>query len=292
MSSNSMGIQKANHLFLEMDKKKPDINKHYMMFEKYDGWYGYLDFPSCIITSRQHREIPALKELSDLIRTKRPNTKGRLIFEIMIEGLEVDSFHELNGILNRKSEQAENVYLRVHDFIPDFQFCTMPTSNRYAFAMEIVRRIDLRSVLAAPLLGLSNKIDEWQHMAAKIQARGGEGLILKDKDSFYHPNKRISSLMKIKEEVSTEMLVTNVVEATGDHVGMVGKLICKDENNQLHEIGMGCATHNERISWLQDTTLIINKVVEIKAMKKLKDGKYREPRFKAIRYDKAIHELG
>jgi len=291
-TTDMMGIQKAKHLFLEMDKKKPAIDQPYMMFEKHDGWFGFLDFPSCIIHSRQLREIPSLKELSDLIRTRRPDVKGRLIFEIMIEGMEVARFHELNGILNRKFEQAEDVYLQVHDFIPDFQFCKLTTHHRYQFAKEIVARINLPQVRISPILGVSQDPKEWHQMAEKVQSRGGEGLILKARNSLYTAGKRISTLLKIKEEVSVEMLVTDVIEGTGDHTGMAGKLICKDEVNQLHEIGMGCATHKERTEWFQDKSIIKDTVVEVKAMKKLPDGKYREPRFKARRFDKGVHELG
>ena len=292
INNSMMGIQKAKHLFLEMDKKKPNIDHPYMMFEKHDGWFGFLDFPSCIIHSRQLRAIPSLVELSNTIREHRPNVKGRLIFEIMIEGMEVDSFHELNGILNRKYEQAEDVYLMVHDFIPDFQFCNMKTLQRYMFAKEIVARIGLPQVRLSPLLGVSNHPEQWQRVAGKIQTRGGEGLILKDANALYTAGKRISTLMKIKEEVTVEMLVTNVVEGAGLHEGMAGKLICTDEVGQLHEVGMGCATHAEREDWLITPSLIKGSVVEIKAMKKLKDGKYREPRFKAQRFDKGVHELG
>jgi ATP-dependent DNA ligase len=289
--SNMMGIQKAKHLYLELDKKKPVINNS-MMFEKHDGWFGYLDFPSCVIHSRQLREIPAVKELSDLIRQHRPDVKGRLIFEIMIEGYEVDRFHELNGILNRKFEQAEDVYLMVHDFIPNFQLCTMPAYRRYEFAQEIVARIGLPEVRMSPILGVSNNPDEWQAMAQKVQSRGGEGLILKDINALYEAGKRIPTLMKIKEEVTVEMLVKGVVEGQGDHEGMVGKLRCLDEKGVIHEVGAGCMTHKERTKYFQEPSEIIGSVVEIKAMKKLKDGKYREPRFKAIRFDKEEHELG
>ena len=290
--SSVMGIQKAKHLFIEMDKKKPDIEKEYMMFQKHDGWFGYLDFPACVITSRAHREIPALKELSDLIRSRRPQVKGRLIFEIMIIDLEIDSFHELNGILNRKSEQAEGAYLRVHDFIPNFGFCDMPAHKRFNYAKEIVGRLSLDEVMPCLLLGFSNDPKRWHQMAEKIQSKGGEGLILKASESQYQPDKRNSNLMKIKEEVSVEMVVTKVVEGLGEHEGQAGKLVCKDEIGQLHEIGMGCMKHPERREIFADPSLIINAVVEVKAMKKLKDGKYREPRFKARRFDKEVHELG
>ena len=292
MTSPIMEIQKAKHLYLEMDKKTPDIDREYYIFEKHDGWFGYLDFPSCIIHSRAHREIPALKELSDLIRSQRPDVKGRLIFEIMIVGLEYDSFHELNGILNRKTEIAEGAYLMVHDFIPNFQFCDMPFKKRFQFAREIVSRLQLPEVRMSPLLGVSEYPNVWQYEAERIWQRGGEGIILKAADALYEPKARKASLMKIKEEVSVEMLVLDVVEGTGDHAGMVGKLLCKDEAGAKHEIGMGAATHEERTLWLGTPSAINNHVVEVKAMKKLKDGSYREPRFKAIRFDKDIHELG
>jgi ATP-dependent DNA ligase len=287
-----MGIQKAKHLFLEMEKKTPNINKMYMMFEKHDGWFGYLDFPSCIIHSRQQREIPSVKELSNLIREKRPQVKGRLIFEIMIDGYEIDRFHELNGILNRKFEQAEDVYLRVHDFIPEFNFCKMSAQNRYMFAEEIVHRINLPQVRLSHCLGVSNNPNIWQEKAELIQSNGGEGLILKSIDDLYSAGKRISSLMKIKEEVTVEMIVTEVIEGQGEHEGMAGKLICKDETDMLHEVGMGCMSHSDRFEVLEKPHLLVGKVVEIKAMKKLSNGSYREPRFKAQRYDKGVHELG
>ena len=284
--------QKALHLYLEADKKKPKyIGKKYAVFEKHDGWYGYLDFPSCKIHSRALREIPALRELSDRIRENRPQVKGRLIFEIMIKGLEVDSFHELNGILNRKNEQVEDAYLQVHDFLHEWNFET-PFNKRYAFAAEIVSRLEMDEVRLSPVLYSTNDKDNWQQAAEKLWQQGREGVILKRIDAPYSPEKRNADVLKIKEEVSVEMEVIRVVEGTGDHKGMAGKLVCKDEVSQLHEIGMGSMVHKERVEVFKDPTKIVGQVAEIKAMKKLKDGSYREPRFKAIRHDKEVHELG
>lgn len=286
-----MDIQKAKHLYLELDKKNPDIQMSYI-FEKHDGWFGYLDFPSCKIHSRKQREIPAVRDLSNEIREQRPQVKGRLIFEIMIEGYEVDRFHELNGILNRKDEQAEGAYILVHDFIPDWKPDAMTFQQRYEFAQEIVKRIDLPTVRMSPILAVSDHVGTWKDIAETVWQRGGEGIIAKQVKAKYSPGSRIASLLKIKEECTVEMKVLGIVEGTGEHVGMAGKLVCLDEVNQKHEIGMGSATHEERELWFMEPEHIVGQVVEIKAMKKLKDGSYREPRFKAIRYDKEVHELG
>jgi ATP-dependent DNA ligase len=283
--------QKAKHLYLEDEKKKPAYVGDYVVFEKHDGWYGYLDFPSCVIHSRALREIPALLDLSALIREKRPDVQGRLIFEIMIEGLEYDSFAELNGILNRKYEQAENVYLRVHDFLPHWDF-KVPFNKRLAFAEEVVSRIALPNIRMSKVLAVSADPEVWKQCAQEVWGYNGEGVVMKRLHGVYSPSSRNADLLKIKEELTVEMRVLKVIEGQGDHQGIAGKLLCIDEVNQKHEIGMGASTHKERKEYLSDPTSIVGKVVEIKAMKKLKDGSYREPRFKAIRYDKEVHELG
>ena len=280
-----MDVQKALHLHIEEAKKNPKhIGLEYMLFEKHDGWFGYLDFPSCLIHSRQLRPIPSVVELSNKIRSKRPNTNGRLIFEIMIEGLEIDSFHELNGILNRKREQVEGVYLRVHDFIPDFLHCTMPADKRYKFAEEIVTSLDLPEVIMSPILGVTQDMAEARELCETLWAQNKEGIILKQKDGLYQSGKRNYSLMKIKEEVTLDLRVHDVFEGKDKYIGTLGGLILKDKNHVLHKVsGM---SDEDRDLWWKDPSLIVGKIVEVKAMKKLANGSLREARFKAVRHDK------
>lgn len=281
--------QKAKHLYLEEDKKRPAfIGNDYMMLEKHDGWYGYLDFPSCVIHSRAMREIPSLVELSNKIREKGNGFRGRLIFEIMVEGLEYDSFPELNGILNRKYEQADDVYLRVHDFLPGFK-CDIQALIRYNFAKEIVERLNMQEVKMSPVLGISDDNSVWQDTAEEMWTRGAEGLILKRIDAHYSPEKRNADLMKIKEEVTVDLLVEGMIEGEGKYQGTLGALLLRDKAGKQHKVsGM---TDAQRDSWFNNPSEIVGKVVEVKAMKKLKDGSYREPRFKAIRYDKVAQEI-
>ena len=283
--------QLAKHLHLELEKKKPATEgKSYGIFEKYDGWYGYLDFPSCIIHSRKMREIPALVDLSNEIRLNAPNIKGRLIFEIMIEGLEIDSFHELNGILNRKNEQAEEAYLMVHDFVIDWRE-DVKFDTRYQIAKSVVSNMGMEQVQLAPILITTTNLDVCKLTAQNVWAQGGEGIIMKDMSAGYQPGKRNASLLKIKEELTVEMLVVDIKEGQGEHSGIAGSLICADEHGTTHEIGMGAMSHADRKRAWEDK-FVLDAVVEIKAMKKLPNGSYREPRFKAVRYDKGHHELG
>ena len=288
-----MRPQKALHLHHDLDKKTPkSAGLEYAIMEKHDGWYGYMDLTGSEIYSGAGRVIPSLKEFSETIRPYIPNIRGRLIFEIMIEGLEIDSFYTLNGILNRKYEQADDVYIMVHDFVPFGENKDVSFKYRYGVAAEIVSKINLPQVRLAPILGIHYDTAEFKRKAEFIWSRGGEGIILKHMDAPYMPEKRNHTLMKIKEELTLDMVVVDVQrgEAGGKYADTLGTLIVQEKNGLKHTVsGM---TDEDRHTWWSDKSLIIGKVVEIKAMKRDKtDGSLREPRFKAVRWDKCKDDI-
>lgn len=282
---SDLKVQAVKHLHDEMDKVKPAcLNQKYMVFEKHDGWFGYLDFPSCVIHSRGYREVPSLTNLSNLIRSKRPNCSGRLIFEIMLEGYEIDRFHELNGILNRADEQAEGAYLRVHDFLPDFK-TYVPAGVRYSYATEIVKLLDLPEVKVSPVLATSANPSDWKDIAQAMWSDGREGVVLKKIDGHYEPGRRVHSMMKIKESVTANARVTELIQGKegSKYEGMLGALVAVDANGVVHKVsGM---TDSEREEWWESPSKIVGKIIEIKAMKRLRNGSLREPRFKAVRWN-------
>ncbi len=279
--------QKAKHLYAEEEKKNPaHLGHNYMIFEKHDGWYGYMDIGSPIM-SRQMREIPSMtdfsSELNDELSRAMPGMKGRLIFEILVEGYPV--FKDLNGILNRH-EQAAGAYILVHDFIPEEE---QAFSTRYQLAKLIVEDLEVPAVRMATLLDeCSNEPDQWQAIAELIWARGGEGIIAKRRDVHYSPGKRNAEILKIKLEKTEEMLVVGGREGEGKYEGVLGKLLVRDTHNVVHMVsGM---SDLERAKWWHDPELIDGRVVEVQFMQRLANGSLREGRFKAVRHDKT--ELG
>lgn len=286
-----MKPQKALHLYLQLEKKNPKLHgKQYMMFEKYDGWYGYWDVGSQIM-SRQMREIPALKWLSEELNAYAFQVpQGRVIFEILVKDVPV--FKDLNGILNRKTEQAKDAYIMIHDFLP-IGAHTMPFKLRWEYAKNLVTHLPLGiAKLALPLhLGTINyDLSLWKAEAERLWAKGKEGLILKDVDAPYSPGKRNADVLKIKMEHSEEMLVTGVHVGQGKYSETLGYLLVKDVHGVTHKVsGM---TDAERDLWWKNMDLIIGKVVEVQFMQRLANGSLREPRFKAVRHDKTTEELG
>jgi len=283
-----MKPQKAKHLYAEEEKKNPaHLGHEYMIFEKHDGWYGYMDVGEPIM-SRQQREIPSLTDLStwlnEELTRKMPGMSGRLVFEILVEGSPV--FKDLNGILNRH-EQAKNAYLLVHDYIPDWQEHIF--SSRYALAKLIVEDLEAPAVRMATLLdSSSDKPEAWKAMAELIWQHGGEGVIAKRRGALYSPGKRNADILKIKLEKSEEMLVIGLAEGEGKYEGTTGKLIVEDANGVQHKVsGM---SDTERHAWWKRPELIAGATVEVQFMQRLANGSLREGRFKAVRHDKT--ELG
>lgn len=283
-----MKPQKAKHLYAEEEKKNPaHLNQNYMIFEKHDGWYGYMDIGSPIM-SRQMREIPSMTNfstaLNTVLKSMMPDMKGRLIFEILVKGSPV--FKDLNGILNRH-EQAKDAYVLVHDFLPedgDYAF-----STRFQLAKLIVTELNLPTVRMATMIDdCSNRPDQWKAIAELIWSNGGEGIIAKRRDALYSPGKRNADILKIKLEKSEEMLVIGLAEGEGKYEGTLGKLIVKDTHGAEHKVS-GMSDH-ERNAWWKKPELIAGATVEVQFMQRLENGSLREGRFKAVRHDKV--ELG
>ena len=290
MTSN-YPVQKALHYNEAKAKKNFELGT-YAIMEKLDGWFVYIDYIDGEwgkLKSRAEREIPSIAYLNEKIQEAlQPTQDLRLIFEATIPDMQ---FHELNGVLNRKFEDAENVVLNLHDIIY-LQKPEMPFRDRYMFLESVYD--DLYTVLQdkvqlVPILAISSQEDVFYYHFNQVTSSGGEGIILKNYNSGYFFGKRNAHLMKIKEEVTKDLAVVGMVEGEGKYAGTLGALIVQSRDGTKHQVsGM---TDEQRTSWWNDRSLIIGKVVEIKAMKELPDGSLREPRFKCIRFDKTLAEI-
>tara|TARA_R110002020_G_scaffold36419_7_gene109517 strand:+ start:441 stop:1325 length:885 start_codon:yes stop_codon:yes gene_type:complete len=288
--------QKALHLHEDEDKKKPKhVGHRYIVTEKKDGWYGYYDSDDGHIRSRAGRIIPSLADVSqDLHKTVQPKVEllgnFRIIFEILLP--EEPNFYTMNGILNRKEViDSSKVELYMHDLLLEDNM-TITARGRYTTLSELVRSewgYCPVYVQVAHVFTVSEYIDTWKSFAEVVWGSGGEGVILKRADSLYSSGKRNADLMKIKEEITLDLLVIGVDEGEGKYQGTTGALIVRDKaGNRHHVSGM---TDEQRDLWWNSQLDIVGSVVEVKAMKVNADGSLREPRFKAIRHDKTSEDI-
>ena len=285
-------VQKVKHLYLEEAKRKPaHLGHEYIITPKHDGWYGYMDFPECKIRSRAGREIPSLEWLSNKLRgmyKRISSLRGRLIFEILLT--DVEEFSELNGILNRKYESADNAYLVVHDFVAEWN-PNIIAGTRLEMAREVVNVGKTGELVDINVLNISSDPDVWRRHVEDVWDNDGEGVICKRRLGIYTPDTKNYDLMKIKKKITTELLVVDWEYGRKDskYKDTVGTLTCTDKAGRIYNIsGM---SDFQRHEWFGNFMTIKGEVVEVEAMERSSKGKLREPRFKAIRFDKHASEI-
>ena len=94
-----------------------------------------------------------------------------------------------------------------------------PRQGKFAFGEQ--SEIAPTSVIRAPVFR-ARSADELEELFAAAQARGNEGLMIKDLDSSYTPGKRGRSWLKMKRELATlDVVVTAVEYGHGKRVGVL-----------------------------------------------------------------------
>lgn len=282
--------QKALHLYLDEEKKKPKhLGISYAVMEKFDGWYMYVDYINGRwgkIKSRANRIIPSLEHIdwfNEAGTTLKPKENMRVIFEGIIPNME---FRELNGIFNRKTAVTHDLIFKVHDVIDNSNF---EFNLRYKIAREFVENLNHPCVELVEILTVSSNKERWNDFYEEIISRGGEGVILKEAFGKYQPDKRNHSLMKIKCELTLDLEVVGLVPGEGKYLNTLGALKVREKDGTIHTVsGM---SDSERNGFWNNPDSILGRVVEVKAMARISNGSLREPRFKAVRFDKSVEEI-
>lgn len=271
---NSVLPQKVLHLHIEERKKKPNINHKYMLSGKLDGIYGYIDYKNGIwghVTSRAGRVIPAMYHARELFTTlPTPEEPTRFIFECYIPGM---AFHTQNGIFNRANYQATETQFYLHDRVL-LNKLNEPAQDRFIRLEELQSYLPM-NLHIQPVLLITSDREKWFAVAKGILDAGGEGIVLKQASAGYSPDKRNASLMKIKLEEIYHLYCINMYKTVGEKGNENLNLLLKDNTGVTVPVRVGKYTDIAAF----EKTSPVGRLVRIKAMCKLPDGSYREPRF-------------
>lgn len=188
----------------------------------------------------------------------------------------------INGRARKKSPQ----YLELVLF-DSFDLTLTPDedretySDRYEFlfsgdGVSVVKNLHVRGKLYSA--------NDLYDMAREITVRGSsayDGLMLKDANGLYKPGRgKDGEAIKIKPRHSGDFRVVGTTPGKGNRLGGIGALVVDLGNGVTCEVGTGLSMAD-----VFDRDFI-NKIVEVEYLGVTKDGKLREPAYKAIRYDK------
>jgi ATP-dependent DNA ligase len=285
-----VAVQKALHLHLEEEKKAPKHLGHmYAVMEKFDGWYMYVDCINGVwqgIRSKTGRKLKSMGWYDrQLAAGPKPNQDLRLIFEATIPGM---IFKDLNGRFNQSKVELQGVVLQCHDVL----FKKYPHTifeKRYDRLKSVVNHLNYDWMKVVKILAVSDDVSVYHYWYEHIISQpNGEGVILKKWDASYAEGKRDHTLMKIKCDLTLDLLVVGGGRGEGKYANTLGYLIVEEKDGRRHQVsGMSDA---ERNAWFENFQLINQKIVEVQAMKRLPNGSLREARFKAVRHDKTIED--
>lgn len=291
--------QKVLYLHLEEEKKNPKIFGDYIVSEKINGWYCFADYDYykdswSYVTSSALRSIPSFFWAKGIFESlPKPKESCRLIMEAIIPGME---FEEMNGRFNRSVGEysCRDVVFNIHDYIPlATYFKTLDVKNfaieRYKTLCQLDTSCTNGVLRIHPILGISSSKDIWQHYFDEITSQGGEGIVLKQVDSLYVPGKRNSSLMKMKEEITLDLLCTGAYRTIGEKgYENINLIFTQSAGPDVH---VRLAKHSDIDLFEKDDANFVGRIGEVKAMKIIKGTKaLKEPRFVRIREDKVEGE--
>lgn len=269
-----------------MELKQPKVKGEYIFTEKIDGIFVCIDYcPEQRIWQKPksfaQRIIPALEHIDLNNKNLSIGRTCRLIFEANIPGME---FHQMNGVLNRRYELATDAKLWLHDiYIPG---TLAKASERWKQVEELALLLNVDTV---PLLGCSSNPDDWKRWFEQVVDAGGEGVVGKQAHSLYVPEGRNESMIKIKEEISKDLLCVRLERTIGKKGELSLSLVLR--NKVGTEITVVVPKDSDQIMYEMYPTEAIGHVFEVKAMKELPGGTLREPRLKVRRDDKTAGEI-
>lgn len=286
MQSFTQKPQKPLHYRLAMEKKKPKVHGEYLVSIKKDGWFVCSDYDPITkcwtpLKSFAQREVPSMRHIDLNKMNINTSHASRIIFEATIPGI---SFYEANGIFNRKQELALDTELWLHDFVQHGR--AVPAQERWK-SVEMLHAVG--KFKTVPVFGVSSDHSQWLRWFENAVEQGEEGIVLKRMNSFYSPSGRNEDLLKIKLEVTKDLLCTRIERTWGKkgEPSLNAVLVSKAGI----EITVVIPKDSDQILFENDPSRIVGKVVEVRAMKENEEGTLREPRFKGVRNDKDASEI-
>lgn len=287
---NIIQPQKVLNLDKALKLKVSKITGLYIITGKIDGWFTTFNYTKSNNTwsaplSSANRPIPAFNWLLEegiLAKLPIPKEDCILIAEAYIPDL---IFSETNGIFNRSKGEYSCYQVRfaLHDLV--YISSNQPASTRY----KQLQQLDLSKVKdyfhIVPIELVSEYHSKlWDTTFENLVNQGYEGLVAKRADSLYSFGKRNSDLLKLKLELTVDLVAIRLEEGFGEK-GNPSLTLVSQRSNGI-EVRTVISKHEDQALFRATPEAVIGKVVEIKAMEEFSDGQLRQPVFVRVREDK------
>jgi DNA ligase-1 len=197
----------------------------YLISEKFDGVRAV--WMNGQLTTRSGLPIQAPGWMTEALPDQ--NLEGEL-------WLGYGRFDDVSG-LARSAAPEDPLWHDVQFLVFDLPGSGQPFQKRVTQIEELVQVVNRPWFKSIPReeisseAGLKNRLEQ-------IVAKGGEGLMLNDRNANYVPA-RTNAILKYKPVFDDEAVVIEVIEGKGKYAGKMGSLQVKLKNGRLMKIGSG-----------------------------------------------------
>lgn len=288
--------QKVLSLHKALELKNPKLQGNFLITEKFEGWYVYFEYTPeggwAAPKSSAGREIPAFEHFkgANLPKLVYPCV---LIAEAYIPD---NIFQVTNGIFNRSvgSYRCDDVVFVMHDFVTASITSVPPTAlERFNRLINFNNNIpsNLRKHFQLNNILLASPFHEklWYETFDRIADAGGEGIVAKRENSVFSFGKRNSDLLKLKLELTVDLVAIRLEEGFGEK-GNPSLTLVSQRSNGI-EVRTVIGKHEDQDLFRATPEAVIGKVVEIKAMEEYSDLQLRQPVFIRVRTDKTSNDI-
>jgi DNA ligase-1 len=228
----------ANKFLFELYKKNGrgfKISFPAYVQRKYDGirCISYIDTDAVVLESRKGIKFQNFNNLKDLLSDFFKNLPPDFYFDGELYTDEID-FEVISGLIRLHEEHTSKEDLKKIDkikyFIYDFYDANNPDLT-FEQRLEILNNLlkkyavnDKKKNNNLIVLVPSYEIDKLEDVKTyhdKFVEEGFEGIMIRDRDGPYQPNKRSKYLQKYKEIMEEEFKIIGFHEGTGDEKGIV-----------------------------------------------------------------------
>jgi len=193
----------------------------YLVSEKYDGVRGFWDGAALMSRSGNSFSPPAF-----FIK----NFPNRALDGELWAGR--GRFEEISGIV--RSSKLKGRWKQVKFMVFDLPDSTLPFEKRFKELQRVVESIDNPYIFMVKQENITSR-KQLADRLKKVEALGGEGLMLHKKNSIYN-GKRSDDLLKVKSHDDMEGTVLAHIKNKN---GLTGSLLVELENGIRFKIGSG-----------------------------------------------------
>lgn len=267
---------------------------------KYDGVRALLichPDGSCSIVSRVGKPLPGADHMAQRVEQSLLSFPALRNLVINREGIVIDGeldcaggFNTTVGDVRRHDKEPEGLVFRAFDLIPlkHFEAGHFPVSltERRRILPQFITALREPSIVRVQAR-FAYKHDDVMAMYDAIRQEGGEGVIVKPQEHPYEC-KRSYGWLKIKDQQTVDVPITDVVEGTGKYQHMMGA-VWVDFNGHDVKVGTGWSDEQRRQIGF-DPELYKGRMIEVEFHETTPDGSLRHPRFVRWRDDKLEEE--